>query len=48
MLEISTKKVKSKTIKITDLKVKLVSSGDILGGSEPYIVGRIGGWSSRT
>lgn len=28
--------------------MKLNSSGDILGGSEPYVVGRIGGWANRT
>ena len=48
MLTITTKKVKSKTLNISDLKVKLISSGDILGGSEPYIISRIGGWSCRT
>ena len=48
MLTITTKKVKAKSMKISDLKVKLVSSGDILGASEPYITGRVGGWSSRT
>ena len=48
VIVLTTKKVTSKTINITDIKVKLLSSGDILGGSEPYIIGRIGGWSSRT
>lgn len=48
VLVLTTKKVTSKTINITDIKVKLLESGDILGGSEPYIIGRIGGWSSRT
>ena len=48
VLVLTTKKVTSKTINITDIKVKLLESGAILGGSEPYIIGRIGGWSSRT
>ena len=48
IIVLTTKKVTTKTINITDIKVKLLESGDILGGSEPYVIGRIGGWSSRT
>lgn len=35
-------------MKLTNIKVKLEKSADILGGSEPYVIGRIGGWSGRT
>ena len=48
IVKFTVKKVISKTLSITDIKVKLVESGDILGGSEPYVIGRIGGWSNRT
>ncbi len=48
-LDLTAEKVTScKTITLSDIKVKLLKSGDILGSSDPYIVAKIGGWSGRT
>lgn len=48
ILTLNVKKVVCKSIQISDMKVKLASSADILGQSEPYIIARVGGWSGRT
>lgn len=48
ILNISKKNVVNRQISLTDIKVKLGVSGDIVGESDVYLIGRIGGWSCRT
>lgn len=45
---ISSKKVVKRELTLTDIKVKLGVSGDIIGKSDVYVVGKVGGSSART
>lgn len=40
--------MKAKTLKMTDIKVKLLKCGDLFGSSEPYVIAKVGEWSART
>ena len=44
----TSEKVASRTINLTDIKVKTLKSADILGSSDLYIIAKIGGWAART
>lgn len=48
ILNISKKSVVNRELTLTDMKVKLAVSADIIGDSDVYLVARIGGWSCRT
>ena len=48
MLSIDKKKVECKTMKVSEIKLKIKSGNDIIGTSEPYVLGKIGGWTART
>lgn len=48
ILTIDKKKVDYKSITLTDISLKIKSGNDIIGSSEPYIIGKIGGWTART
>lgn len=47
-MTLEAKKVVSRCLHLTNINLKIESGNDIIGSSEPYIVGRIGGWSART
>ena len=48
VLSIEKKKVACRSLTLENVCLKIKSGNDIIGSSEPYIVGKIGGWSART
>ena len=48
IVNLNTKSVVSRELVLTDVKVKVAVSGDFVGDSDIYVVGAIGGWTSRT
>ena len=43
-LTLAYEKVTCRSILLSEIKVKMTKSGDILGSSDPYIIAKIGGW----
>ncbi len=48
IVNLNSKNVVSRELVLTDVKVKVAVSGDFIGDSDIYVVGAIGGWTSRT
>lgn len=45
---LTSEKVTCRSMTLSEIKVKMNKSGDILGSSDPYIIAKIGGWEGRT
>lgn len=48
IVNLNSKSIVSRELVLTDVKVKLAISGDFIGDSDIYVIGAIGGWTSRT
>ena len=48
IVNLSNKTVINRELTLTDMKVKLGVSADIIGDSDVYLVAKIGGWSCRS
>ena len=47
-LQLKKARVEARSLRITDIRMKLKAGNDIIGISEPYLVGQIGTWRGRT